>query len=81
MMEFSIDISSVAKSLNQENDIADDIANVVKELDTIRDNLPMCDSSFVEIKNKIDGLATVTKKTSIKGKRIKQCFSSNYQVI
>ncbi len=70
MAEFSIILSSVEKSLNHENEVADVIAGVGKELNIIRDNLPISDSSFVEIKNKIDGLRVATKKHQLKVKEL-----------
>lgn len=70
MAEFSIDLSSVAKISKQEDNVAEVIANVIKELDSIKDSLPMNDSSFVKIKSKIDSLIVSTKKHQLKVKEL-----------
>lgn len=57
-------------SSRKEDDVAEVISNVVKELNGIRDSLPMSDNSFVEIKNKINDLSVTSKKHQLKVKEL-----------
>lgn len=70
MANFSIDYNSVANKVDKLDDVANAISNVEKMLVAIKEDLPMSGGSFVEMKNKIDGLANSTHKHQLKLKEL-----------